>query len=402
MNTDPNCGCNSPSGSDNREYLLVKSTASEANTCGGPTAAGGTANCPKQEPSYDISMSDFVMPQDGSSTPMEVCNASVYALSMWLHFSSPSAALQITNISGNILTLANKCPNGETIDSNPTNVVISKGTTFVVGPTPQCNTDAQDQERINSALASATELCMPNMKTSSTTATLRPVGKVESDTADLSVKKCIQAIYGVLFKAGTPILTALAKKTALDLNYERLGKHKTTNEVVRMDNYSVGLTSNASHTLMFAQNTEKVVPTYFTHMQVPRQVLFQSQASLNDFDAWDTIPGDDSFEKDISLKDYLEDLFNLRDHAYAILNIDVSLHTHVGGFHTLRCMLNDGEFGRVTMNNDSDNNTGGISITSPVKILKAGNYPLNLKLLHTGGSGTHHYYVKVTLIGAHY
>ena len=378
MNTDPNCGCNqTKSGSDSREYLMVKTTASEASTCSGPSAESGVGACPRQEPAYDVSMSDFLVPTFGGSTVMEVCNPTIYTLNMWLQFTSPVALLQIINITGNILTLSNKCPNGEEILDNIVSTVIPKGTPFVVGNAPQCNTDAEDQERINSAFSQATELCIPNLETSKSTTTIRPIGKIESDSADGSIRHCIKAIYGILFKAGTPVLTALARKLPTDINYRRLGKHKTTNEVVQLDNYSeTPDLSGQSYGLMINNSTERVVPTYF--MVFRRDVMIAGASGDNFATDWDDMPASLKIEQSFDLP--LDDLFNQRDHIYVMVKVDLGIHSQAAGNKSLAVYLNDLYRGKVVMNGTSDHASTTINtISAPVKIFKS-DYKLKIRV----------------------
>jgi len=375
--SDPNCGCNENKGSDSREYLMVKATASEASTCGVGSGSSSTAACPKQEPMYDASMSDFLLPDTNGNTSMEVCNASVYAIGMWLQFANPVASLQIVNITGNILSLVNRCTNGEIIDDNPAiGTVIHRGALFVVGTEPQCNTDAEDAERINSALGTLDQLCMTNMVTSSETAVIRPIGKIESDPADLGVKKCIKAIFGILFKAGTPVLTALKLIDNADyLNYRRLVKHKTTNEVGQLKNYSEtpGLTDE-SNALMINKNKEVLIPAYF--MYIYKSVI-KERANPSDPNVW---PSSGDYSETFSLNYApINQLISDRDHYYAIVRLEVGLYDD-SGLHSLLASLNAVVVGSVMVDGTGDaSGVGKNSITTYVKILKS-NHQLILSM----------------------
>jgi len=396
--SNSNCGCGKGGTSGDGDYLMVKATASEASSCGVAGVAGGTEACEKQEPMYDSSLSDFLLPDTTGSTSMEVCNASIYTVSMWLQFLLPVATLQIVNITGNVLSLANKCPNGEPIDDNPIiGTVISRGTQFVVGTEPQCFTDAEDAERINSALEDLTQLCMPNLAISSSTAQIRPIGKLESDPSDLSMQKCIKAIYGIIFKAGTPILTALGLKESLDLNYRRLAKHKTTNEVVHLKNYSENVGSPESHALLINKNTERAVPTYFIHLS---RFEVASKPSPLDPTDWDTIDAG-GFEATYDVSgNGISGLFSDRDHIYVMARLDLGLYDLDDGNRTIKANLNGYPIGRVAINNGpSDNSLAVNTISVPIKVMKS-NYDLVLKLENFGG--TNNYYFRLVVDGVYY
>lgn len=370
--SDPNCGCNEYKGVDSREYLMVKATASEASTCGPGTGGDSTAACAKQEPMYDASMSDFLLPDSVSNTSMEVCNASVYSVGMWIQFANPIATLQIVNITGNILGLVNRCTNGEVIDDNPSiGTKISKGTLFVVGTEPQCNTDAEDAERINSALGTLDQLCMPVMATSSATAVIRPIGKIESDTADLSVKKCIKAIYGILFKAGTPVLSALKLIENEDKpTYRRLVKNKTTNEISHVKNYSeTPDLTNESYALMINKNQEVLVPNYFL---IPFKTLLFQNTGSNDFNSWES-GGDHTQTINLNFAPYTT-LKNDRDHYYVLVRLEIGVYSGTNGFKTLIASLNGVESGKAS--SEGDDTHGSVqhnAITTMVKVMKSAN-----------------------------
>jgi hypothetical protein len=393
----PNCGCNN-SGSSDGDYMLVKATASQASSCGVPGEATGTESCDKQEPMYDVCLSDFLLPSVNGSTSMEVCNASIYSLSMWLQFTNPVATLQIVNITGNILSLVNRCPNGEIVDENPIiGTVVTRGTSFVVVGEPQCFSDEEDAERVNNALKNATELCIPNMETSSSTATVRPIGKIESDTADLGAKKCIKAIFGILFKSGTPILSALRLEAPIDLNYRRIAKHKTNNEVVHLKNYSEtpGITDE-SYALMVNKNREAIVPSYFTHLFT--QTIDENSTAYTSPSTWPSLGSGGSHEENYNISSMTGNVAWLqsdRNHIIVMVRIDVTTFVNSEGARSINVLLNNISVGKVmNVGNGTGENINGMSISVPIKVLKSG-YNLNLKLNATGNSQRYHYRVSI-------
>ena len=108
------CGCG-PSSNPDPSYLMVSATPSEAALCD-PSSTGNAANCDNQDRTYDESLSDFLVPLTTNTTSMQVCNSSVYAVGQWLYFNTAKAYFQINNITGQILTLVNRCPNDDSID----------------------------------------------------------------------------------------------------------------------------------------------------------------------------------------------------------------------------------------------------------------------------------------------
>lgn len=393
---DPNCGCKSSSNPNTGEYLLVKSTASEASTCGVGSGSDPTASCDKQEPMFDSSMSDFVLPDVNGNTSMEVCNASIYSVGMWIEFNSPIASMQIVNITGNILSLVNRCANGEPIDGNPTaGAVVHRGATFVVTGGPNCFTDAEDAERINSALATLEQLCIPNMIVSSETATIRPVGKIESDTADTGVKKCLKMIYGILFKAGTPVLTALKLIDNVDRpSYRVLVKNKITNEVGHIKNWSeTPDLTNESNVIMVNKNREVLVPAYL--MYILKSVI-KERASASDPTVW---PSSGDYSETFSLNYApINQLINDRDHFYAVVRLEIACYD-TSGLHSLLASLNGLIVGGVMVDGTGD--ASGVqknSITTYVKVLKS-NYQL---ILNMNLSVAMRNYFKISLEGIYY
>lgn len=398
----PNCGCDN-GGSQEGDFLMVKATASEASSCGLSGGSNSTASCDKQEPMYDICLSDFLLPSKDGQTSMEVCNASIYTISMWLQFTYPVVTLQIVNITGNILTLVNRCPNGEIVDENPTiGTVVSRGTSFVVAPEPQCFTDEEDAERINSALEGATQICAPNLATCSETAIIRPVGKIESDPSDLSVKKCIKAIYGFLMKAGTPVFTALRLEAPIDLNYRRLAKHKTLNEVVHLKNYSEtpGLTDD-SYALMINKNREVLVPNYFSHLFT--HTIAENTTAYTTPSSWPALGSGGSHEVNYNISAAVGGLGWLpsdRNHIIVMVRFDLTTFVDGEGSRAINIILNNINAGRVmNVGNGGGENINGMSVSVPIKLSK-GDYNLNMKLNATGN--TQRYHFRLTIDGVFY
>jgi hypothetical protein len=147
---------------------MVEATASDASSCG--VSATGTEGCAKQEPMYDICLSSFLVPLSNSFTSIEVCSPNIYYIGMWLQFLTPNVTLQISNISGKIISLINRCENGDLIYGNPeAGQVVLRNTPFVVVDKPRCKSDEDDIAALENALSNASELCVPSLKTSSST-----------------------------------------------------------------------------------------------------------------------------------------------------------------------------------------------------------------------------------------
>lgn len=338
-----NCGCSSTqSQSSNGEFLLVKATGKNSSTCGDiDDLDSANSDCVKQEPMFDFSKSDLIIPLFSSSTQMEVCNSDIYSISMWVQFLNPVTTMMISNITGNILTLSNRCSNGQVITTNPAvGTAITRGTRFVVCDAPICETDQEQLEITKESIRSMTELCLPLLEETSSTSTVHPLGRVESDSNNSFAGKCVKRIKEFYFKNGIPFFTTLNNIPISDNpKFKKLARNPITNEIAQLKDYSEhsGTDSLSHSTLSILSTGEKVVgPVHFS-----RQVsvdLFTNTSS-DDFNAW-PISVATEIEKSIDLSDQsvYDSVRNLSDHVWMTFRLDIS--PRCGNFNRVSIIAN--------------------------------------------------------------
>lgn len=393
---DTNCGCNAHNPSD-KEFLLVKATSSEASSCGTGDGLDPISDCVKQEQMYDFSLSDFMVPSQTGATSMEVCNPNVYSIGMWLQFTSPIVTLQISNISGSILTLINHCPDGSIVGDNPdVGQVVYRNTRFVVSSAPGCISDEKYLEKIQDALSSVVEICVPNLAQSSSTAIIQPVGRVDSDPNNLGAKKCIRRIFGFLFKAGTPVLSALKLvKGEQAYDYRRIVKHKITNEIKHLENYGeyAELLIGRQYLVGIQKNSETLIgPSYV--MYPFHSIVHENTASLDPND-WPDLNLTYDHDFDIGGVPQIEGLDGSLDHYFANVRIEVAVRSVADNI--TKIYLNNVSSGRVYSSQSStESNIQFNSITIPIRVSRSDN-KINLKIT---ARETSKFYFKLSLSGA--
>ena len=395
------CNCNKTA-SPSEEYLMVKASASQAATCGvALPSTTSVESCAKQEPMYDASLSDFLVPLESSSTNMIVCNSAIYSTGIWLQFLNPVVTLKITNITDNTLTLVNRCENGDIVSSNPAvGVAVAKGARFVVVDQPDCVSNSDFLLKVISALSTATEVCLPSLVSSTTTAIIHPVGRVESDPSNLSAGKCLKKIFGILFKAGRPFLSALGGTIGHNnLDYRRLVRHKTTGGVYEKDNYSDApqLEVNKQYLLAITNSEEKLFgPTYIT--KFTREQL-EENTTDKDHLSWPTFSG--SYDKDYDMGDYAgltPPAEAFLDHYYVMCRLEIACSRTGDDVVTMQAELNGIRVGRCVGATSADYLVGYNAVTIPVRVNNSDD-KLTLRLTTTG---TTRYYFRLHVDGIYY
>jgi hypothetical protein len=403
--TDQPCGCgSSPTPSD--EYLLVKATGKNPNQCGDPASDAAAASCAKKEQMYDIALSDFLIPSESGTVLMTVCNASVYSVGSWLEFLNPIAKLKITSISGNIITLVNRCSGGGIVASNPPQgQVISKGTRFIVASAPECKDPSETYDDIIDALEKAKEICVPALVSSSTTATIQPVGRVVEDPDNISACKGIRRIFGILFKAGKPFLTALGGSVnANDLNYRPLVKHVTSNEVRVQKGYheSSGVLAGTRYVLGITNSTQKIVGPFYLNKFFDQFIeqIPTSAADVEKPNSWAQFTN--QFTKEFTISSYPEIIAINNDasfdHYYINLKIDVGVNS--GDFIPTYIEIESagGLIKKCGLVADSTAYNVYNSMYTTVKILKSDN-KFKFRMVK---NGTTRYFYRLQIDGAYY
>lgn len=283
MNHDhrrPGCGCEgsvnppSPCASPNsKQMLLVETTQDMPDLTGNPQAvSSGTATCAKQEPSYDFITSGFIAPTTGGVVQVSVCNNAVYTLGQWLQFSSPFITLRVSAKDGNgkNMTLINSCSNGNPVSSNPAagSVAVPQNSTFSVVGSPNCSSDSEEVELINTAFSEMEELCTPALIETDGGAVVQLTGQTRSNPDDTAFKQCIRRIKNAFFQNGMFKLPGFSTfPSGTDpTNYRDVVIHKTTGQEIAKPHPSetVGLIVNRKYTTAYTTGSEKVMgPVFF-------------------------------------------------------------------------------------------------------------------------------------------
>ncbi len=400
MSTPCGCGQTPPPGS---EYLLVQATASEAEVCADPTQNSTASDCPKKDQTYDTCLSDFLIPSEINSATMLVCNGKLYTVGQWIQFVNPVVKLKITGISNNVLTVVNRCDNGDIVPENPAiGQVISNGNRFVpVGP-------AFGDDDIANLDGNATELCTPNLSESTSSSIVQPVGRVESNPNNMNAGKCLRRIYGFLFDKGVPIFNKLGVTISHAESVENhypLVINKTTHKIQRRKNYSESVQVNAGnrYLLSIASTGERIVgPTY-----VPKffhEIVAESSTNYNPT-TWDNFSGVKTVEFDLgAFADVMAVVNNTElDHYIAMLRIEISAFK-VGSIPEYVLAEFENGFGnqrkacKVFAAQETDYLNQFNSVSVPFKIKKSDN-KLILRL-RTDGSAK--FYYRIDLDGVYF
>ena len=370
--SNKDCGCNKQA--QEGEYLLVAATGNQAAQCGNPLDQDPRASCSKQEEMFDYSLSDFLVPQPESFTSMEVCNASVYSIGMWLEFFNPSVILQISNISGNIISLVNRCPNGEPPYRNPSiGTVVNRNTKFVVASQPFSMSDEEAQEFIEDALSNSEEICVPSLLATSTTATVHPVGRIEDDPSNLGVKKCLKRIFGILFKAGRPYLSALGSPVGpIATGYRRLVRRNSDGALFAQQEYheASNVAAGRQYALSISKGKHRIIgPAYIPSFYFRK--LYENTASDN-YASWPTFSNNTNKDFDLSGYGEVQSLSDVLDHYYVMVRLEFSVRS-TSTFRTCNAFINGRLVAKVGTLTDDQPQVQYNSVTVPIKVLKSDN-----------------------------
>lgn len=382
-----NCGCTGKTSPEDKKYLMVEMTGSEAATCDPDQAPSGVEDCAKQEPTYDESLSDFVVPLSTNTTQLQVCNSSIYTLSQYIQFAIPRVRMLITanNADTNILTIANRCPDGSAIPENPeAGLAVPEGSRFSVVDSPQCPNTAQDIQKVKDALAGMSELCVPELTSAPSTSKIYVVGRVDEDV-NPAQGKCIRWITSLWNDAGKWFMTEIRLLSAASSQfgaYRKLGRHSTTNEIVEFPNYkdmTDVLGGGKQMALAISEDGERLVgPAYFFN---PFHYSVDKNDNDLDPDLWPSFSNTKNETYDLSGSSQISDTVYKQDHYFALVRLEIA-GISTGDYNTIEASLNDSYAGRVITRAAEEVQYN--SITMPVKILKSNN-ELKLKL-ETNGS----------------
>lgn len=370
MNKCKSCGQEPPS-----EYLLVSATGNSSNDCGN----NGKDDCKLSDGTFDESISDFVVPGAYSSVSMQVCDPSLYSIGQWLFFFESSNYLRVTAVDEYTLTLENNASTGIVVDGNKeAGFLIRNGSRFNAADRPFHIDGEILSDKIIGTINSLSEIEAGSLAVSSTTAVVHPIGRVESDPSNSGVKKAIRRIYGVLFKAGTPILSALKVGSPSDVpTHQRLYKNKTTGEVKTLPNYSeypkVVSSSESQFALSITSNEEKLISTFFPKFY---QTFIEKNGNAKDNSSWPTLPGS-GFSKtfDITSPEITDSMGNPR-YIWVVFRVEVGIAVATTNPVIAETAVN----GKHVCYTYADDDGSKVNFNQGISYIKVARNDLNVKL----------------------
>lgn len=389
------CGCSKTV--KPKDYLMVEATASEASTCEPTVGGASTQNCPNQDPTYDYILSSFLVPIAESYTTIEVCNPNIYSVGEWLQFVVQGVTLKIVSKTGNFLTLANQCDDGSEVEENPDpGLAIPQNSVFIVVGQPPCIPIEDQKQKILDALATAEEICVPDLIESTETAEIQPIGRVNLDAGDIGFGKCLQRIFGIVFKSGTPFLTAVIDVLEANImQTQRLVIHSTTGEVRPAPNYGdyLGVDAGKQYALSVKKGAETPVgPCYFPCFYY----------NLLEERGGDVVSAWPNLISGAYTKDYSMDLAALnafkknQDHFYVMCRVTFGYVFGGGAYAVAKLLLNGLEVSRLVTYNDDDDHAPINIVSVPIKVM---NSDKKITLSVTGPSSNAKIYYKFEIDG---
>lgn len=383
-----NCGCDKGGSTPAiPDYLMFATSPNSAATCGeGQTLGAATAACLLQEPTYDVSVGAYTIPAVNSSSPIQVCNGTLYTVGEWVQFVGDGSTLQVISIVGNGLQLSNRCPNTAPIkgNSNP-GTVIPAGNPIVIVGEPACLTEEEALSELLSALANAKSLCMPALEAeASETSKMHLLGWRKEDPNNSDFQKCIQWLSGIWKTAKSlfidPIEQAPAPgQTGVD-SWRAMVIHKDTGEV----RAQLNATENPDYqpSLSFVGVQEQLYKNY--------------TGAMENVALWVNIPNDTPLTQTINLSIASINALQLPDDFYVAINVNVGIDQTSGYAHQAIVEINGSKKGLVGCAGGPDMNC--ISLIIPVS---KEDKKIELKVTTQGSFLTPKCHVTVDLLGVY-
>jgi hypothetical protein len=407
MNDPCNKPCCPPA--TEKSYLMVEATASSANACGDPTPTSPElANCAKQEPTYDIIFSSFIVPEPGQNITVQVCNNTIYAINQFIEFLGyDGLKMRIVSIQSDKTTmiLQNGCANGAFVVNNPTGgLAVSVNAQFIVVDSPSCTSTDESNEILQQGLSEATALCTPNLEEPvNDTVVYHIVGRTESDPSDTSLQKCIKRVKNLFFSLGAPRCPTITELVESDnFNYREVRADKATGQfkVRKMIGEHAGTLAGSKYIMAGTQSAEKAIGPAFVYSPFATPPTFGTVGTLTNEATYQAIAGGVTDSDDLTLPAVeIATLLNknLQDHYYVNVHLTVMVDaTSHASTRFLEVKLNDQTVMIITGKNGSAFTNGG-SIVVPIKVLTAATI-MNIKLVATGNNMTYAY--KAVALGA--
>jgi hypothetical protein len=390
---------------------MVEATASSVNSCGNPTAASPElAGCLRQEPTYDIITSSFIVPEPGENITVQVCNNTIYALNQFVEFLAyDGLKMRIISIQSDKTTmiLQNGCANGAYITNNPTSgLAVGVNSQFVVVDSHSCVTSSESNDIVQQGLSDATALCTPNLtEPESSTVVYQVTGRTESDPFDTALQKCIKRVKGFFFSLGAPRCPNITELVESDnFAYREVRADKTSGQfkVRKLIGEHAGTVAASKYIMAGNQSAEKPIGPAFVYSPFDTVVDFGTQAgSITNIADYATIAVGTPFVITPSVNvAAINNLLNknLQDHYYLYLHVIVMIDAATNGAtRFLEIKLNDVNYA-VIIGRASNPFSSSQAITVPIKILNT-DTTFSFKLVATGDSMK--YFYKITGLGAY-
>ncbi len=390
---------------------MVEATASSVNSCGNPTAASPElAGCLRQEPTYDIITSSFIVPEPGENITVQVCNNTIYALNQFVEFIAyDGLKMRIISIQSNKTTmiLQNGCANGAYITNNPTSgLAVGVNSQFVTVDSHSCVTSSESNDIVQQGLTDATALCTPNLtEPANDTVVYQVTGRTESDPFDTSLQKCIKRVKNFFFSLGAPRCPAITELVESDnFYYREVRANKTSGQfkVRKMIGEHAGTVAASKYIMAGTQSAEKPIGPAFVYSPFDTVVDFgTTPGSIIDETAYVAIADGATLAITPSVNVAAINSIlnkNLQDHYYLYLHVIVMVDagTH-GSTRFLEMKLNDVTYSIIIGRASSGFNSSQV-VTVPVKILNT-DTTFSFKLVAKGGGME--YFYKITGLGAY-
>lgn len=397
------CGpCGSSKGKP--DMFLMAASPTSASTCGeGKTLGATDTECLISDPTYDVTVGAYTIPDYNTSAPVQVCNGALYSVSQWIQFINDGSVLQILSIVGNALTLNNGCPNGARVkyNSNP-GTVIPRGNGIVVVAEPPCLTDEEAESEFQSQLSNATQLCVPNLvEDQSETAEMQLLGWKRADSNDSSFQKCIRRIKGIWKTDSSlfikPIEQAPSSGQTGAGDWRSIVRHKTTGEIRERLSASENpdIEAGQKYVLMLTADGETLVGPAYIYVPVHEQLYKNYTGAMNDTDLWPNIPNATPLVQTVSLSiAAINALEIVGDTFYAHINVNLGIRQPQGYSHFATLEVNGVQKGLVGAQGSVGFNC--IHLIVPVD---KDDKKIDIKVSTTGGTGTPKCHVTVDLMG---
>jgi hypothetical protein len=135
-----------------------------------PASQLQSSDCTRLDNTYDKSLQSLVVPAVGGEMQISLCNAGLYTVGSWIEFVDGvgiGSVFQIVTVNSaeKYIRVRNSCSDGETaiIGNASPGATFAADSRFIVRGKADCKTEAELEEELESALASADNICFENI-----------------------------------------------------------------------------------------------------------------------------------------------------------------------------------------------------------------------------------------------